>query len=192
MVGSFEWHVKAANLRQFLLAADPVLAGAGIELVVVGRVPGAVLDELRPRLRATQFAGWVERLADVLGEARMAVVDEPVGGGFKMKTLDYVFHHLPVAATAGSVAVRRSPNPWTAAWSTSFGEISSVTWVPLAASSRPTASPGKRCPPVPPQAMATKGRMGEPDFTRHRGQPTHPPSGWVRGPGPARKPVDPR
>ena len=68
MVGSFEWHVKAANLRQFLLAADPVLAGAGIELVVVGRVPGAVLDELRPQLRATQFAGWVERLADVLGD----------------------------------------------------------------------------------------------------------------------------
>jgi len=103
MVGSFEWHVKAANLRQFLLAADPVLAAAGVELVVVGRVPEPVLERLRPHLRATRFAGWVERLADVLGDARLAVVDEPVGGGFKMKTLDYVFHHVPVAATTGSV-----------------------------------------------------------------------------------------
>ena len=103
MVGSFEWHVKAANLRQFVLAADPVLAAAWVELVVVGRVPEPVLEKLRPHLRATRFAGWVERLADVLGDARLAVVDEPVGGGFKMKTLDYVFHHVPVAATAGSV-----------------------------------------------------------------------------------------
>jgi glycosyltransferase involved in cell wall biosynthesis len=102
MVGSFEWHVKAANLRQFVLAADPVLAAAGVELVVVGRVPEPVLERLRPHLRATRFAGWVDDLATELGDARLAVVDEPVGGGFKMKTLDYIFHHVPVAATVGS------------------------------------------------------------------------------------------
>ena len=42
----------------------------------------------------------------------------------------------------------------------SFGEMSSAILQPRFLSSPATASPGKRCPPVPPQAMATKGVFG--------------------------------
>lgn len=102
IVGSFDWHVKAANFRQFVRAADPVFAAAGIRLSVVGRVPDDVAAELGP-LQATELLGWVDDLAAVLGDCRVAVVSEPDGGGFKMKALDYLFHHVPLAVTRGSV-----------------------------------------------------------------------------------------
>src|SRR5580658_275224 len=45
----------------------------------------------------------------------------------------------------------------TACWSISLGEISRAIWPPRFFSSSAIAIPGKRCPPVPPHAMATKG-----------------------------------
>jgi glycosyltransferase involved in cell wall biosynthesis len=37
-------------------------------------------------------------------EARIALVPERHGGGFKLKVLDYVFNRLPILALEGSVA----------------------------------------------------------------------------------------
>ncbi len=102
IVGSFDWHVKASNFCQFVRAADPVFAAAGVRLTVVGRVPDSVIAALGP-LHGTELLGWVDDLGPVLGDCRVAVVAEPGGGGFKMKALDYLFHHVPLAVTRGSV-----------------------------------------------------------------------------------------
>jgi len=51
---------------------------------------------------------------------------------------------------------RRSSADFTACWSISFGEMSNATAQPRCCNCAATASPGKRWPPVPPQAMATK------------------------------------
>src|SRR3546814_6953272 len=37
-------------------------------------------------------------------EARVAVVVELFGGGFKLKVLDYIFNRMPILALSGSVA----------------------------------------------------------------------------------------
>jgi hypothetical protein len=47
--------------------------------------------------------GPVDRVEPRLAQARMGVVAEEIGGGFKHKVLDYVFNRLPVASLAGSV-----------------------------------------------------------------------------------------
>lgn len=104
MVGSLEWHVKQANLRAFVEAADPRFAAAGIELVVAGPAPEAFIDELGPTLRATRLLGRVEDLPALLATARVGVVSERDGGGFKLKSLDYVFARVPMAVLEGSVA----------------------------------------------------------------------------------------
>ena len=104
IVGSFEWHVKQVNLRRFLLAADPIFARAGVELVVGGKVPASFVAEFDGRLGATTFLGWVEDLGDVLRSCRIGVISEPLGGGFKMKSLDYVFNDVPIAALTGAAA----------------------------------------------------------------------------------------
>jgi glycosyltransferase involved in cell wall biosynthesis len=103
LLGSFGWIAKQMNLRDFLAAADPVLAAAGVELEVVGPIPDALRAELAPTLRATRFTGFVDDPAVNLAAARLGIVAEPRGGGFKLKMLDYVFNRVPVAGLTVSV-----------------------------------------------------------------------------------------
>lgn len=105
LVGSFRWSAKQENLRQFVKIADPIFARHGIEFHVVGPVPDDIAKELESASSATRFMGFVDQLEPVLASARIAVVPEAIGGGFKLKFLDYIFGRVPVAtltrATAG-------------------------------------------------------------------------------------------
>jgi len=100
MVGSFAWVIKAENLRQFLAIADARFEAAGIHFDLVGMMPPAFEAELRPRLRATTIHGYVADLAPLFDQARLAIVPEVIGGGFKLKLLDYLFAGLPVATVS--------------------------------------------------------------------------------------------
>jgi len=104
ILGSFEWHPKQEGLRRFLTVADPVFARERIELVIAGKVPDDVRGALEGDLRATRFLGWVENPADVLAECRIGAIAEPLGGGFKLKALDYVFNDVAVASLSHSAA----------------------------------------------------------------------------------------
>lgn len=104
IVGSFEWIAKRMNLERFLSVADPLFAAKGAELHVVGSGDPAFLDRLRNRFQATHLLGSVPEIRSHLAEARIAIVPELTGGGFKLKVLDYVFNRLPVASLDGAVA----------------------------------------------------------------------------------------
>ncbi|MET0661211.1 MAG: glycosyltransferase [Steroidobacteraceae bacterium] len=105
IVGSFRWIVKQENLTRFVELADPVLHRSGIELHVVGDVPDELRAQLEPRCHATVFHGFVSDLTAIAASARIAIVPEHIGGGFKLKFLDYMFARVPVAtltqATSG-------------------------------------------------------------------------------------------
>ena len=101
IVGTFDWSTKRESLEAFLAVADRRFASAGIELVIVGSAEPAYLDRLRARVTATRFTGRVEEVAPYFGQGRIALVSDR-HGGFKLKTLDYVFNRLPIAATAGA------------------------------------------------------------------------------------------
>jgi polysaccharide biosynthesis protein PslH len=101
VVGSFDWPAKRTSLEEFLGVADPLFAAAGIELLVVGRAEAAYLDRLRASVRATRFTGPVDDIDPYFGAARLALVPDRFGG-FKLKTLDYVFHRLPIFAISGA------------------------------------------------------------------------------------------
>ena len=103
ILGSFEWHAKQEGLRRFLAVADPKFAQADIELVIAGNVPEGFRRTLGD-LRATSFLGWVENPADVLASCRIGAIAEPLGGGFKLKALDYVFSDVVVATLSHSAA----------------------------------------------------------------------------------------
>lgn len=109
LVGSYGWVAKQENLRRFLALADPAFAAAGIGLDVVGRMPDALHDALSPGLRATTLHGFVDDVAPLLRGARIAVVPEVIGGGFKLKLLDYVFGRVPVATLAAAAAGLDAP-----------------------------------------------------------------------------------
>lgn len=97
MVGSFEWGAKKANLSDFVHAAAPVLQRSGVELSVVGK-GGKFIDALKQDFSGVEFTGRVDDIYQYLDRARIAVVPERLGGGFKLKALDYVFNRLPIAA----------------------------------------------------------------------------------------------
>ena len=104
IVGSFHWVVKQENLRRFVELADPAFSQHGIELDIIGDIPSDLLAELKSRCRATHFHGFVADIAPILAQARMAVVPEPIGGGFKLKFLDYIFGRVPVATVSQAAA----------------------------------------------------------------------------------------
>ena len=103
LVGSFEWVAKRMNIEEFLTAADPVFAAAGIELQVVGGGPD-FMRRMRRRTSAATLVGAVESVQPYIDQARIAIVPERTGGGFKLKVLDYVFNRLPIAALQDAVA----------------------------------------------------------------------------------------
>jgi polysaccharide biosynthesis protein PslH len=104
ILGSFEWHVKQESLRRFLRAADDVFDQVGVELYVAGSMPAEFRSELEPDLRATKLLGWVDDSAEFLGQCRVGVVSESLGGGFKLKALDYVFNSVAVACLTHNTA----------------------------------------------------------------------------------------
>jgi glycosyltransferase involved in cell wall biosynthesis len=103
LMGSFRWVVKQENLARFIELADPTFFRSRIELDVVGDVPEELLGTLRRQCRATRFHGFVDDPSALFADARIALVPEAIGGGFKLKFLDYFFARVPVA-TLGKAA----------------------------------------------------------------------------------------
>lgn len=104
LVGSFRWVVKQENLRRFLEIADKRFVQQGVRLDVIGDVPPALLNELKPLTKATEFHGFVDDVSPFFNAARMAVVPEFIGGGFKLKYLDYIFSRVPVVSISAAAA----------------------------------------------------------------------------------------
>jgi glycosyltransferase involved in cell wall biosynthesis len=104
IVGSFDWIAKRMNLAEFVDIADPLFADAGAELQAVGSADEVFLEQLRQRAVATRFTGTVPDIEPYLDDARVAIVPERNGGGFKLKVLEYVFNRVPVFALTGSFA----------------------------------------------------------------------------------------
>lgn len=101
IVGTFDWPTKRESLEAFLTIADRQFAAAGIELLVVGNAEVAYLDRLRRTVTATRFTGRVDDIRPYLRDVRLALVPDTLGG-FKLKTLDYVFNRLPILAISNA------------------------------------------------------------------------------------------
>lgn len=104
IVGSFDWIAKRMNLEEFVEVADPLFAEHGAELMAVGSAEERFLEGLRRRTEASAFTGTVPDVTRYMDEARIAIVPERNGGGFKLKVLEYIFNRLPVFALSGSFA----------------------------------------------------------------------------------------
>ena len=104
MVGSYKWMAKEENLRQFVTEADPAFAQANIQLHVIGSMNEGMKEHIRTQCRATVVHGFVDDLEPHMRAARIAAVPEEIGGGFKLKFLDYIFSRVPVATIAHAAA----------------------------------------------------------------------------------------
>ena len=104
MVGHLDWHVRRTNLERFLDLADDRFVAAGITVRVIGGgASEAWRREIAERFRSVELTGFVDSIADELAACRVGLVSEPTGGGFKMRSLDYVMSGCPMAVLAGSI-----------------------------------------------------------------------------------------
>lgn len=103
VVGSFGWLVKRQNLCEFLEASAAPLAARGIGIDIVGSGPMAFLDRLRRRFPQATIHGPVAQVEPYLAAARISVVPERVGGGFKHKVLNAIFQRIPIFALSDSI-----------------------------------------------------------------------------------------
>ena len=102
ILGSAIWLAKQMNLVEFMATADELFYQRQIELWVVGNVPDHL--QAKSHFRAIRFLGFVENLEPIFRSVRIGIVAERTGGGFKLKTLDYIFNRVPIAAIRGSIA----------------------------------------------------------------------------------------
>lgn len=102
MLGSVQWIAKQMNLAAFLRVADPAFAAAGITLDIVGDVAAEFRQEWSRKIKATRFTGFADDVNAALDRARMGLLIDSLGGGFKLKVLSYLQTRTPVAALSGS------------------------------------------------------------------------------------------
>ena len=102
ILGTAIWLAKQMNLIEFIAAADELFYQRQIELWVVGNVADHL--QAKNHFRATRFLGFVEDLEPIFRSVRIGIVAERTGGGFKLKTLDYIFNRVPIAAISGGIA----------------------------------------------------------------------------------------
>ena len=112
LLGSFEWVAKQRNLEHIVSTILPALKGQGVTLDVVGNVPDDIKARYAHERPNLVFHGPVADLSSVLARSRGGLVAETLGGGFKLKLLDYAFARLPIfglrAAVDGTTAEEQS------------------------------------------------------------------------------------
>ena len=101
ILGSLDWIGKQQNLRSFLQACNDLFRRKGIEVQIIGFAPPAFAEEVGGWASCARFIGRVPDFTPYLQEARIGVMPDTVGSGFKHKYLSYIFNGLPVA-TIGS------------------------------------------------------------------------------------------
>ncbi|HLF70840.1 MAG TPA: glycosyltransferase [Dehalococcoidia bacterium] len=102
IAGSFVWIAKQINIESFLETAASSFDAAGIELQVIGSMPERFRRRLRSRFPSVDVVGTVEDFSPYLRQARLCIVPEALGGGFKHKLLQMAFNRVPIVALTGT------------------------------------------------------------------------------------------
>lgn len=103
VLGSFMWEAKRRNILDLVHAASARFTRANIKLKVVGMAPASLIEAMKV-FPFVEITGSVDSFEEHLLESRIAIIAEGVGGGFKLKSLDYIFHNIPMAILNGSIS----------------------------------------------------------------------------------------
>ena len=104
LAGAFEWLAKRRNLEAFLHAATGPFQQAKIGFQIVGKADPAWFAELAKQFPWAKFEANVPSVTPYLDQARIGLIPEALGGGFKLKALDYIFRGLPLASVEAALS----------------------------------------------------------------------------------------
>ena len=105
--GAFHWGPKYVNLKLLLSASNiSKFKESQHELMIVGRANQADVNYVNQNFPGVHMTGPVESVIPYYEKARIAIVPELVGGGFKLKIAEAVQYSKPIVAIKGSVTDR--------------------------------------------------------------------------------------
>lgn len=105
--GAFHWGPKYVNLKLLLKASNiSRFKESKHELMIVGRANQRDVDYVNKNFPGVHMTGPVESVIPYYEKARIAIVPELVGGGFKLKIAEAVQYNKPIVAIKGSVTDR--------------------------------------------------------------------------------------
>jgi glycosyltransferase involved in cell wall biosynthesis len=104
LAGAFEWLAKRRNLEAFLNAAASPFQQAKIGFQVVGKADPEWFAALGREHPWATFTANVPSVNPFLDRARIGLIPEALGGGFKLKALDYIFRGLPLASVEAALS----------------------------------------------------------------------------------------
>ncbi|QJE98532.1 glycosyltransferase [Luteolibacter luteus] len=104
LAGAFEWVAKRRNLEAFLNAAAESFQRGKIGFQVVGKADPEWFAALAKQHPWASFTANVPSISPYLDQARIGLIPEALGGGFKLKALDYIFRGLPLASVEAALS----------------------------------------------------------------------------------------
>jgi len=103
LLGGRQSEQKRQILLDWMAVAYGPLKTAGIEMVVVGDMDDSLRQILSKDYPDTQVLGFVDDLGVLISSARMGLIVDTVGGGFKMRLLSHVFQRLPIVGLGDAI-----------------------------------------------------------------------------------------
>jgi len=96
IVGSFNWKIKQDNLITLLKAFKLSEKPDNFEIVIAGTMPEFFSKLICQKFSFVKLRLNYSNIDDLINISRLAIAPDQVGGGFKLKLLDYFYLGLPV------------------------------------------------------------------------------------------------
>jgi hypothetical protein len=103
VVSGFQWSAKLLNLDSFLSEGAEAFARAGVKLEIIGKMSSRDKRRFSRKFPTAAIRGTVDKIEPFVANARMGLLIDSAGGGFKLSLLTYIFGRLPIAALGDAV-----------------------------------------------------------------------------------------
>jgi len=103
IVGSFNWKIKQENLMALLNEFHVSNRPKNFEIIIAGTMPDFFSKLITSSFEFVTLRLNYSSLDDLVNISRLAIAPDQIGGGFKLKILDYFYLGLPVFGLKGSM-----------------------------------------------------------------------------------------
>lgn len=103
IVGSFNWKIKQDNLLALLHEFKMLDKPKDFEIIIAGTMPDYLSTLIRNDFSFVKLRLNYPNIDYLMNISRLAIAPDQVGGGFKLKILDYFYLGLPVFGLVGSM-----------------------------------------------------------------------------------------
>ena len=104
MVGSFTWAPKKENLMNLLNSKNfGRLHSNNINLTIIGNADSSLVKEINSNFKGVKMTGRVENVDSFYRLAKIAIVPEILGGGFKLKVAEAALQKSAIFSIKGAI-----------------------------------------------------------------------------------------